>query len=364
MIGAGPGVPLRHGRPRPCQPLHDSLAMNTLVTGTAGFIGFHVAETLLARGDTVAGVDVVNAYYDVRLKEARLDRLKTRAGFTEIRLDIADRAGLAAAFARHRPQRVIHLAAQAGVRYSVENPHAYVDSNLIGFVNILECCRHGGVEHLVYASTSSVYGANQAMPFSERQGVGHPMSFYAASKRANEVMAHSYSHLFRMPTTGLRFFTVYGPFGRPDMALFKFTRAVLADEPIDIYNNGDMKRDFTYIDDIVDGVVRATDRVPAPADDWSPATTHPDPDRSGIAPFRIYNIGRGEPVPLLDFVRIMEAKLGRTARINMLPMQPGDVSATCADISALAADVGYAPKVPVEIGVGRFVDWYRDFYGV
>ena len=338
--------------------------MKVLVTGSAGFIGFHTAQKLLARGDEVAGVDVVNDYYDPRLKEARLSLLRQSPGFTEERLDMADRAALFAAFERHRPQRVINLAAQAGVRYSVENPAAYVDSNLVGFANVLEACRQFGVEHLVYASTSSVYGANTLMPFAETHGVGHQMSLYAATKRANEVMAHSYAHLFKLPCTGLRFFTVYGPWGRPDMALFKFTRAILAGEPIDVFNGGDMQRDFTYIDDIVEGVVRVCDR-PAQVDpNWNADSAHPDPDRSGIAPFRLYNIGRGKPVPLMDYIRTLEAKLGKTAIYNMLPMQPGDVSATSADTSALERDTGYAPSTPVEVGVGNFVEWYKSFYSV
>ncbi|ALA16725.1 capsular biosynthesis protein CpsI [Chelatococcus sp. CO-6] len=338
--------------------------MTILVTGTAGFIGYHTAEALLARGESVVGLDIVNDYYDPALKEARLARLAGRAGFVEARVDIADRPGLEAVFARHRPRGVIHLAAQAGVRYSVENPHAYVGSNLVGFLNILECSRQGRVEHLVYASTSSVYGANAALPFSEQHGVGHPMSLYAATKRANEVMAHSYAHLYGLPCTGLRFFTVYGPWGRPDMALFKFTRAILSGEAIDVYNNGDMRRDFTYIDDIVEGVVRVFDRPARPDGAWNPASEHPDPGASGIAPFRIYNIGRGSPVPLMDFIRVLEDKLGRRALCNMLPMQPGDVAATFADTSALARDTGYAPSTSVETGVGRFVDWYREYYGV
>ncbi|WP_019402892.1 NAD-dependent epimerase [Chelatococcus sp. GW1] len=338
--------------------------MTILVTGTAGFIGYHTAEALLARGESVVGLDIVNDYYDPALKEARLARLAGRAGFVEARVDIADRPGLEAVFARHRPRGVIHLAAQAGVRYSVENPHAYVGSNLVGFLNILECSRQGRVEHLVYASTSSVYGANPALPFSEQHGVGHPMSLYAATKRANEVMAHSYAHLYGLPCTGLRFFTVYGPWGRPDMALFKFTRAILSGEAIDVYNNGDMRRDFTYIDDIVEGVVRVFDRPARPDGAWNPASEHPDPGASGIAPFRIYNIGRGSPVPLMDFIRVLEDKLGRRALCNMLPMQPGDVAATFADTSALARDTGYAPSTSVETGVGRFVDWYREYYGV
>lgn len=338
--------------------------MSLLVTGTAGFIGYHTAEALLQRGHQVVGVDVVNEYYDVRLKEARLDRLKARPGFSEARLDIADKTALEAAFAACRPRRVIHLAAQAGVRYSVENPGAYVDSNLVGFANVLECCRHFEVEHLVFASTSSVYGANALMPFSESHGVGHPMSLYAATKRANEVMAHSYSHLFKLPTTGLRFFTVYGPWGRPDMALFRFTRAILAGEAIEVYNAGDMKRDFTYVDDIVEGVVRVADRIPVPDPGWNAGEPHPDPGRSGIAPFRIYNIGSGRPLQLMDYIHTLEACLGRKAALNRLPMQPGDVAATFADTSALEHDTGYVPATPIEVGVARFVAWYRGFYGV
>jgi len=338
--------------------------MTILVTGAAGFIGYHTAEALLARGETVVGLDIVNDYYDPALKEARLARLARRSGFVEMRVDVADRPALEDVFARHRPRGVIHLAAQAGVRYSVSNPHAYAGSNLVGFLNILECSRQARVEHLVYASTSSVYGANAALPFSEQHGVGHPMSLYAATKRANEVMAHSYAHLYGLPCTGLRFFTVYGPWGRPDMALFKFTRAILSGEAIDVYNNGDMRRDFTYIDDIVEGVVRVFDRPARPDPAWDAASPHPDPSSSGIAPFRIYNIGRGSPVPLMDFIRVLEEKLERRAICNMLPMQPGDVAATFADTSALARDTGYAPSTPVETGVGRFVDWYREYYGV
>ncbi len=338
--------------------------MKYLVTGTAGFIGYHTAERLLARGDEVVGVDIVNDYYDTALKEARLKRLHGRDGFTEERVDLADRAALDAVFARHAPRRVINLAAQAGVRYSVENPYAYVDSNLVGFVNVLENCRQSGVEHLVYAATSSVYGANTSMPFQESDGASHPMSLYAATKRANEVMAHSYSHLFNLPTTGLRFFTVYGPWGRPDMALFKFTQAILAGEPIPVFNGGRMQRDFTYIDDIVEGVVRVSDRLPTADPSWDPGARHPDPSRSGIAPYRLYNIGRGAPVDLMDYIRTLEAALGREAELDMLPMQPGDVAATYADTSALESDVGYRPATPVEVGVGRFVDWYRAYFGV
>ncbi|MGC2855051.1 NAD-dependent epimerase [Novispirillum sp. DQ9] len=336
--------------------------MTILVTGSAGFIGSHTAQRLLDRGETVVGVDVVNDYYDVTLKEDRLKRLRANDRFIEARIDIADRAALEAVFAEHRPTRVVNLAAQAGVRYSVENPAAYVQANLVGFANVLECCRQGGVEHLVYASTSSVYGANSAMPFTEGDGVAHPMSLYAATKRANEVMAHSYSHLFSLPTTGLRFFTVYGPWGRPDMALFKFTKAILEGRPIDVYNNGDMQRDFTYIDDIVEGVVRLLFHTAQANPDWRPDERHPDPASSGIAPFRVYNIGRGKPVQLMEYVRTLEAKLGRTAQINLMPMQAGDVSATFADTSALRDAVGYQPATSVEEGVGRFVDWYLSYY--
>ncbi len=338
--------------------------MTILVTGTAGFIGYHTAEALLRRGQAVVGVDVVNDYYDVSLKEARLARLKAQPGFREVRLDIADAARLSATFAEHKPTAVINLAAQAGVRYSVENPRAYVDSNLVGFANVLECSRQFQVTHLVYASTSSVYGADETMPFTESQGVGHPMSLYAATKRANEVMAHSYSHLFKLPTTGLRFFTVYGPWGRPDMALFRFAKAILAGAPIDVYNAGDMKRDFTYVDDIVEGVVRSLDHVPAPDPSWSAKGQHPDPGRSGIAPFRIDNIGSGRPMQLMDYIHTLEACLQRKATLNKLPMQPGDVAATYADTTALARDTGYTPSTTIEVGVGRFVDWYRDFYRV
>ncbi len=338
--------------------------MTILVTGTAGFIGYHTAEVLLARGDAVVGVDSVNPYYDPTLKEARLARLGEHRGFTEARLDIADAAALMAAFERHRPERVIHLAAQAGVRYSVEHPEAYVQSNLVGFANVLEACRRYPVAHLTYASTSSVYGANQKMPFAETDGVAHPSSLYAATKRANEVMAHSYAHLYDLPCTGLRFFTVYGPWGRPDMALFKFTKAMLEDRPIEIYNHGRMQRDFTYVDDIVERVVRVSDRVACPDPDWDASVSHPLPDRSGVAPFRIYNIGRGGPVQLMDYVQTLEAKLGRRAACSMLPMQPGDVPATFADTTALDALFGQRQTTPVEVGIGRFVDWYRDYYGV
>ena len=335
--------------------------MRVLVTGTAGFIGFHLARRLLARGDEVIGVDVVNDYYDVSLKEARLDQLKANPGFSERRLDIADRDAMATLFAEERPQRVVNLAAQAGVRYSLVNPHAYVDANLVGFTNILEGCRHNAVEHLVYASSSSVYGANEAMPFSVHDNVDHPLSLYAASKKANELMAHTYSHLYGLPTTGLRFFTVYGPWGRPDMALFIFTRKILAGEPIDVFNHGKHRRDFTYIDDIVEGVVRTLDHVARPNDQWD--AREPDAGTS-MAPYRIYNIGSNNPVELSRFIEVLEEQLGRRAEKNLLPLQPGDVPATFADVKALIDDVGYKPSTTVEEGIARFVAWYRDYYRV
>ena len=335
--------------------------MKILVTGTAGFIGAALAHRLLARGDEVVGVDNVNDYYDVSLKEARLARLTGSAGFTEIRRNVADRDAMAALFEEHKPERVVHLAAQAGVRYSLENPNAYVDANLVGFMNIVEGCRHHQVRHLVYASSSSVYGANETMPFSVHDNVDHPLSLYAASKKANELMAHTYSHLYNLPTTGLRFFTVYGPWGRPDMALFIFTRKILAGEPIDVFNHGHHKRDFTYIDDIVEGVVRTLDRVATPNPDWSGA--HPDPG-TGKGPYRIYNIGSNNPMELSRFIEIIEERVGRKARKNLLPMQPGDVPATFANVDDLIADVGYKPETTVEEGIARFVDWYRDFYQV
>ena len=337
------------------------MQLRILVTGTAGFIGSHVAHQLLDRGDEVIGVDNVNDYYDVSLKEARLARLTARDGFTEVREDIADREKMAETFREFAPARVVHLAAQAGVRYSIENPHAYVDANLVGFINILEGCRHHEVEHLVYASSSSVYGANETMPFSVHDNADHPLSLYAASKKANELMAHTYSHLYRLPTTGLRFFTVYGPWGRPDMALFIFTKRILAGEPIDVFNHGHHKRDFTYIDDIVEGVIRTLDNVATPNPDWSGAT--PDSGTSN-APYRLYNIGSNNPVELSRFIEVLEECLGRKAEKNYLPMQPGDVPATYADVQDLIDDVGYRPETPVETGIKRFVDWYRDFYGV
>ena len=334
--------------------------MRVLVTGAAGFIGYHTAKALLERGDEVIGLDNLNTYYDVKLKEARLNQLQGRQGFTFHKLDLADRAGMERLFAEGRPQRVIHLGAQAGVRYGMENPHAYVDSNIVGTLHVLEGCRHTGVEHLVFASSSSVYGANTTMPFSVHQNVDHPLSIYAASKKANELMAHTYAHLYRLPVTGLRFFTVYGPWGRPDMALFKFTRNILAGEPIDVFNNGHHARDFTYIDDVVEGVLRTADRIPAPNPDWSGA--HPDPATSS-APYRIYNIGNHQPVELMHFIGVLEKALGREAKKNFLPMQPGDVPATFADVDDLVADVGFAPATPIEDGIARFVKWYRDYYG-
>ncbi len=334
--------------------------MKVLVTGAAGFIGMHVCERLLARGDEVVGVDNLNDYYEVALKEARLARLSAQPGFSLARLDIADRPGMAALFERERPQRAINLAAQAGVRYSLQNPHAYVDSNVVGFVNVLEGCRHAGVEHLVYASSSSIYGGNTRMPFSEHDNVDHPVSLYAATKKANELMAHTYSHLFRLPTTGLRFFTVYGPWGRPDMALFLFTKAILAGRPIDVFNHGRMRRDFTYIDDIAEGVIRVLDR-PAAAD---PAFDPMDPDpASSDAPYRVLNIGNNQPVDLMSYIETLERALGKTAIKNFLPLQDGDVPATYADTSDLKALTGFSPATSVRDGVERFVDWYRGYYG-
>jgi UDP-glucuronate 4-epimerase len=335
--------------------------MHILLTGAAGFVGSFCAERLLARGDTVVGLDNCNSYYDPALKRARLERLRQHAGFTFVEGDCADRERMARLFAEGGFQRVLHLAAQAGVRYSLENPYAYVDSNLGGFITMLEGCRHHGVEHLVYASSSSVYGLNAAMPFSVHDNVDHPVSLYAASKKANELMAHSYSHLYALPTTGLRFFTVYGPWGRPDMAYFSFTRAILAGEPIKVFNHGRMQRDFTYIDDIVEGVVRCLDRVPTGKSDWS--GLEPDPG-SSPAPYRIYNLGNNQPVELARFIAAIEAACGRSAVKEYLPMQPGDVLATAANIDDLQRDVGFAPATPIEDGIARFVAWYRDYYGV
>jgi UDP-glucuronate 4-epimerase len=335
--------------------------MRVLVTGSAGFIGSALSLRLLARGDEVVGVDNLNDYYDVELKLARLLRTQRYGGFTDVRVDLQDRAAIAEVFASHRPQRVINLAAQAGVRYSIENPMAYVDTNLVGFAHVLEGCRQTGVDHLVYASSSSVYGANTNMPFSVHQNVDHPMSLYAATKKANELMAHTYSHLYRLPATGLRFFTVYGPWGRPDMALFKFTRAILAGEPIDVFNYGRHRRDFTYIDDIVEGVIRVLDRVPEPDSHWS--GDHPDSATSS-APYRLYNIGNNRPVELMQYIEMLEQCLGRTAQKRLLPLQPGDVPDTYADVEDLVRETGYQPTTPVSVGVERFVEWYRNYYGV
>ena len=335
--------------------------MKILVTGAAGFIGFHTSELLLSRGDEVIGLDNLNDYYDVSLKEARLAKLSGRPGFRFHRLELSDRAGMEALFAQEKPQRVIHLAAQAGVRYSIQNPHAYVDSNLVGFMNILEGCRHQGVEHLVYASSSSVYGANTTMPFSVHHTVDHPLSLYAATKKANELMAHTYSHLYRLPTTGLRFFTVYGPWGRPDMAMFLFTKAILAGQPIDVFNQGKMRRDFTYIDDIVQGVVRTCDRVAPVNPDWTGAV--PDPGTSS-APYRIYNIGNNQPAELMHVIDCLEKTIGKTVEKRMLPMQAGDVPATYADVDALTEAVDFKPATPIELGIERFIAWYREYYRI
>ena len=335
--------------------------MRVLVTGAAGFIGFHVAARLLARGDAVLGLDNLNAYYDVGLKHARLARLSREAGFSFHTLDLTDRTGMADLFARHRPERVIHLAAQAGVRHSLTDPHAYVESNLVGFLNVIEGCRATRTAHLVYASSSAVYGANTTLPFSVHHNVDHPVSLYAASKKANELMAHTYSHLYDLPTTGLRFFTVYGPWGRPDMALFVFTRAILAGEPIAVFNNGRMRRDFTYIDDIVEGVVRVLDSVARPNPDWSGQA--PDPGSSS-APYRLYNIGNNQPVELLDFIAVLEECLGRPAKKDFQPLQAGDVPETWADVDDLVQAVGFRPTTPLREGLARFVEWYRAYYHV
>jgi len=333
--------------------------MRILVTGAAGFIGSTLSHRLLERGDEVLGYDNLNDYYDPSLKQARLARLEPHERFGFVRASLEDRPALERAFAEFRPQRVVNLAAQAGVRYSLTNPYAYIESNLVGFINVLEACRHGKVEHLVYASSSSVYGANRKLPFSVQDAVDHPVSLYAATKKANELMAHTYSHLYDLPTTGLRFFTVYGPWGRPDMALFLFTRKILAGEPIEVFNHGHHTRDFTYIDDIVEGVVRALDHVPAgdPVFD----ALRPNPG-SSAAPYRVYNIGNHQPVQLARYIEVLEDKLGRKAEKILLPLQPGDVPDTYADVEELSRDTGYAPSTPIEVGIGRFVDWYQEFH--
>ena len=333
--------------------------MRILVTGAAGFIGFHLAKRLLARGDDVVGLDNLNAYYDVRLKEARLDLLKSQKRFELVRADLADEGAMERTFASGRFDAIVNLAAQAGVRYSLENPRAYIDANVRGFMNVLEGVRHHGTSHLVYASTSSIYGLHTSVPLAEGQNTDHPVSLYAATKKANEAMAHSYAHLFGIASTGLRFFTVYGPWGRPDMALFKFTRGILADEPIPVFNEGKMVRDFTFVDDIVEGVVRTVDNPPARNAGWD--ARHPDPATSS-APWRIFNIGNSEPVELLRYIRAIEAATGRTAKLDLLPMQPGDVLATEADTSSLERVTGFRPATPVEEGVRRFVEWYREYY--
>jgi len=332
-----------------------------LVTGAAGFIGFHLAQRLLERGDTVIGLDNLNDYYDVSLKEARLNHLISKDNFSFVKIDLSDRLAMEKLFVEESFDAVVNLAAQAGVRYSLTNPHAYVDANIVGFMNILEGCRHQQVKHLVYASSSSVYGANTSMPFSVHDNIDHPVSLYAASKKANELMAHTYSHLYGLPTTGLRFFTVYGPWGRPDMALFLFTKAILAGQPIDVFNHGKMRRDFTYIDDIVEGVIRVTDKTAEPNPDWS--GDKPDPGTSA-APYRVYNIGNNNPVELMAMIETLENALGKKAEKNMLPIQLGDVPATWANVDALIQDVGFKPETPIEVGVQKFVDWYREYYNI
>jgi len=335
--------------------------MKVLVTGAAGFIGFHTSQYLLKRGDEVLGLDNLNDYYDVTLKEARLAQLTPQPGFRFVKMGLEDREGIAKMFAEEKPQRVINLAAQAGVRYSLVNPHAYIDANIVGFTNILEGCRHNGVEHLTYASSSSVYGSNKVSPFSIHHNVDHPVSLYAASKKANELMAHTYSHLFSLPTTGLRFFTVYGPWGRPDMALFIFTRAILEGKPIDVFNYGKMQRDFTFVDDIVEGVIRVTDNVPKANPEWDAVAADPG---TSSAPYKIYNIGNHHPEELLHFIEVIEENVGKKAVKNLLPMQPGDVPATSADVDDLMRDVDFRPNTPIEVGIKKFVEWYRGYYKV
>jgi UDP-glucuronate 4-epimerase len=339
----------------------EKTTLPVLVTGAAGFIGFHLCHRLLTDGVKVYGIDNLNDYYDVSLKEARLDRLRGRPGFEFIKLDLANRVAIQKLFEINQFGCVVHLAAQAGVRASIENPHSYIDSNLVGFLNILEGCRHRKVGHLVYASSSSVYGANTTMPFSVHHNVDHPVSLYAATKKANELMAHTYAHLYRLPCTGLRFFTVYGPWGRPDMALFKFTRKILAGEPIDVFNYGNHRRDFTYIDDVVEGIVRVMHNDPQPNESWS--SDDPDPATS-TAPYRLYNIGNNQPIELTRYIEVIEECLGNTAEKNLLPIQPGDVPDTYADVTALVKDIDYHPNTPIEVGIKNFIDWYRDFYGV
>jgi len=355
---------------------HFGVEMRILVTGTAGFIGYHLAKRLIARGDDVIGLDSINDYYDVRIKYARLAdtgitreaigynrpvRSNVYPNYSFIKLNLEDKANLCQLFAEHGFERVCNLAAQAGVRYSLTNPDAYITSNIVGFVNILEACRHNDIEHLVYASSSSVYGLNESMPFSTSSNVDHPVSLYAASKKSNELMAHTYSHLFDLPTTSLRFFTVYGPWGRPDMALFLFTKAILEGKPIDVFNHGNMKRDFTYVDDIVEGLVRVVDKPPAGNTEWSGES--PDPSTSR-APYKLYNIGNSSPVKLMDFIEAIEKSLGKKAQKNMLPIQPGDVPATWADVTGLAEDFDYQPNTPIQQGVDRFIAWYREFYDI
>ena len=335
--------------------------MKILITGAAGFIGHFLALRLLARGDTVVGVDNLNNYYDVTLKQARLAKLTMHPAFTFVKADIADRAAMQALFAAHQFDCVVNLAAQAGVRYSIDNPHAYIEANIVGFLNILEGCRHNKVANLVFASSSSVYGANTALPFAESHTVDHPMALYAATKKANELMAHSYANLYGLPCTGLRFFTVYGPWGRPDMALFMFTKSILANEPINVFNNGDMVRDFTYVDDIVEGVLRLVDQPATPDPAWSGDAPNP---ATSFAPYRLYNIGNSEPVPLMRYIHALESALGKKAVMNMLPMQAGDVRATAADVSRLSEAVGFRPQTKVEEGIAKFVAWYREYYGV
>jgi UDP-glucuronate 4-epimerase len=332
-----------------------------LITGAAGFIGFHLSQKLLARGNKVIGIDNLNDYYDPRLKQARLDQLENQANFEFYKLDLVDRTGIADLFARCQFEKVVNLAAQAGVRYSLKNPHAYVDSNLVGFVNILEGCRHSNVKHLVFASSSSVYGANTKIPFSTHDNVDHPVSLYAASKKANELMAHTYSHLYGLPTTGLRFFTVYGPWGRPDMALFMFTKAILEGRPIDVFNYGQMRRDFTYIDDIVEGVIRVLDKIPQPNPPSSGSVLAPG---TSYAPYKIYNIGNNQPVELTDFIQVIENHLGKKAEKNLLPLQPGDVPETYADIDELEKDIGFKPSTSIEVGISNFLEWYRAYYKI